>query len=325
MSRSFRNKPALILFFLSPAIAELLSGSAPPAEFFNPLGFLLIVSLYGSGCLIMRELTIRWKKSICALLLLGAAYGVIEEGLMVKSFFDPNWPDLGILGEFGRWMGVNWIWTEMLTIYHSIFSIVIPVLLVELAFPERRGKSWISKKTFNFLLVLLGTDVVIGYLFLTTYRPPPVQYFSTIALTIMLLYTAKKIPEECGKRGVKKLRRPLFYFFIGAFWSTTFFLTFMALPYLVEGPITVALLGSLLSSGTGFYLMRFDWKDSDLHKLALSSGILSFVILLAFLQELDRDRPDNTAGMLVAIAAIIGLILLRRKVKRFSEAARAKL
>jgi len=84
------RKPALILFFLSPAIAELLSGSAPPSEFFNPFGFLLIVSLYGSGCLIMRELMIRWRKSVCTLVLLGAAYGMIEEGLMVKSFFDPN-------------------------------------------------------------------------------------------------------------------------------------------------------------------------------------------------------------------------------------------
>ena len=96
--------PALILFFLAPAIAELLSGSAPPSEFFNPVGFLLLASLYGSGALIVRELKVRWNKGYVSLFILGAAYGILEEGLMVKSFFDPNWMDLGILGSYGRWM-----------------------------------------------------------------------------------------------------------------------------------------------------------------------------------------------------------------------------
>jgi len=36
-------------FLLSPAIGELLSGSAPPLEFFNPFGFAMLASLYGSG------------------------------------------------------------------------------------------------------------------------------------------------------------------------------------------------------------------------------------------------------------------------------------
>jgi len=43
--------PTLVLFLLAPAIGELLSGSAPPAEFFTPFGFLMILCLYGSGAL----------------------------------------------------------------------------------------------------------------------------------------------------------------------------------------------------------------------------------------------------------------------------------
>jgi len=50
------------------------------------------------------------------LFVLGAAYGVLEEGLMVKSFFDPNWMDLGVLGSYGLWMGVNWVWAEWLVL-----------------------------------------------------------------------------------------------------------------------------------------------------------------------------------------------------------------
>lgn len=99
--------PAIVLFFLAPAIGELLSGSAPPAEFFNPIGLLLLSSLYGSGALLARELKLIWKKGYVSLFILGAAYGVIEEGLMVKSFFDPGWMDLGVLGVYGRWLEVN--------------------------------------------------------------------------------------------------------------------------------------------------------------------------------------------------------------------------
>ncbi len=96
LTRAFKS-PAIKLFFLAPVMGELLSGTAPPVEFFNPFGFMLLTSLYGSGALVIRELRVRWNKGIGTTLLLGAAYAVIEEGLMVVSFFNPQWPDLGLL------------------------------------------------------------------------------------------------------------------------------------------------------------------------------------------------------------------------------------
>ncbi|MCD6244170.1 MAG: hypothetical protein J7J65_02910 [Candidatus Korarchaeota archaeon] len=53
-----------------------------------------------------------------------AAYGIVEEGVMTRSFFCPTWPDLGILAEYGRWIGVNWVWAIQLTIFHAVFSII---------------------------------------------------------------------------------------------------------------------------------------------------------------------------------------------------------
>jgi hypothetical protein len=63
--------PAIVLLFLSPIIGELLSGSAPPAEFFNPLGFIMLTILYGGGAILVRELTYRWGKGWPTLLILG--------------------------------------------------------------------------------------------------------------------------------------------------------------------------------------------------------------------------------------------------------------
>jgi hypothetical protein len=92
------RRPLWALILLSPVIAEMLSGSTPPIEWLNPIAALFLIWLYGSGVLVMRETAVRWKTGWPGILLLGAAYGIIEEGLAVKSFFDPGWMDLGPSG-----------------------------------------------------------------------------------------------------------------------------------------------------------------------------------------------------------------------------------
>ena len=69
-----RISPAWVLFFLAPAIGELLSGSAPPAEFFHPISFLVLSLLYGSGAVLARELKVRWKQGYVSLCLWGLKF-----------------------------------------------------------------------------------------------------------------------------------------------------------------------------------------------------------------------------------------------------------
>ncbi len=101
--------PALALWLIAPIFGEMVSGSTPLNEYISPINILLQGMLYGSGALLIRELLVRWGKSWRGLLLLGAAYGIFEEGLMVRSFFDPHWVDLDKLGVYGRVAGVNWV------------------------------------------------------------------------------------------------------------------------------------------------------------------------------------------------------------------------
>jgi hypothetical protein len=91
----------LTLLLLSPVAAELLSGSAPPVEFFSPIGLLILIPWYGLKALLCRELSIRWRSGLAGLFLLGAAFGVFEEGILVKTFFDPNAVDLDVFRTFG--------------------------------------------------------------------------------------------------------------------------------------------------------------------------------------------------------------------------------
>jgi len=313
-----RVPPAVALFLLSPAVGELLSGSAPPVEFLNPIVFLLLASLYGSSAILMRELMVRWKKGYASLLLLGAAYGVIEEGLMVKSFFDPGWVDLGILGSFGRWWGINWVWAEMLTIYHAVFSITIPVLLVELACHQRSRERWVGRKGFWGFTDLLVGVVLLGYFALTPYRPPALQYLSSIGVTGLFIYLARRVPAGYGASGERPLRRPFVLWLVGFLGTIGCFLLFAAGPHIVPFPGLVMALGVLLVWGFVWLLSRWNWtKDTLLHRLSVVAGGMSFFVVLAPLQELDTTRADDPSRMgLVGLAFLAGLLLMARRIRK---------
>jgi len=309
--------PALVLSVLAPAIAELLSGSAPPAEFFNPIAFVLLVSLYGSGAIIIRELKVRWNKSYVSLFILGAAYGIIEEGLMVKSFFDPEWIDLGILGSYGRWLGVNWVWAEWLTIYHAIFSIAIPITLVELAYIEKRNESWVGNKTLATLILLLAAVTSFGYFALTPYKPPPTQFMLAALAAMGFIVLAWRIPPKAGKKGTLTPPKPSKLAVIGFLFALSLFLLFMSGPFIIPHPTALMILGIALIYVVS-PLRNYCWNEKTLyHKFALTAGASGLLIALAPLQEFDKNRPDNTQGMIiVGITALILLILLSKKLQK---------
>jgi hypothetical protein len=153
----------LTLLLLSPAVGELLSGSSPPAMFFNPVSLLLLVGLYGCGALLIREMTVRFRLNVLGLLLLGAAYGMVEEGLTCKSFFNPYWKDVGFLSTYGRALGVNWLWTIGLTLYHAVMSIAVPIFVTEAVFSERSSRPWLRRRGRIVAGLCLGLVVLLGF------------------------------------------------------------------------------------------------------------------------------------------------------------------
>src|SRR6516162_6523500 len=111
----------VLLLFLPSYCGELLSGSSPPNEYFQPLTLLSHVSLYGGGTLLIRELTVRWHLR-WSQIFLALAYGVLEEGLCCKSFFDPTWKDLGGLANYANFGGVQWAWALLLITFQMTIS-----------------------------------------------------------------------------------------------------------------------------------------------------------------------------------------------------------
>ena len=312
-----------MLFCLAPVIGELLSGSTPPAEFFRPQVFVILVFLYGGGALLIRETVRRWHRGWYSILVLGAAYGIIEEGLVAKSFFDPMWPDIGILGYYGRWAGVNWIWSFELTVYHAIISIAIPIFLTELIFPGRRHDNWLP----GWLLIILAVDFIaigiFGNLFLTEYYPHLLHYIVAIAIVIGLVLLAWRLPPQPFPARDVTVGNPLWFWLLGLLAMVAFMIIFWLFPDFFVLPMVTAILGLILVSGCFWLVLRFSgngvaWRD--VHKLALILGPLAIFIIMTPLQEFNINRTDDNTGMtIVGIMMLLFLIWLFWKTSKQTE------
>jgi hypothetical protein len=164
-----RAHPVLCLLILTPGIPEYLSSSSPvyaivldPPQFTFQLAANL--GLYGPGVLLIREAMIRWNKGWGSVLLLGAAYGILEEGIALSTLFNPEAGPVGQLGYYGHWLGVSWVWSAGILPVHMIFSISIPILLLGLALPATRGKSLLSRRGIRAVAAILAADVTFLFL-----------------------------------------------------------------------------------------------------------------------------------------------------------------
>lgn len=304
-----RVSPAWVLFLLAPALGELLSGSNPPLKFFNPAAFLMLSALYGSGAILVRELTLRWHKGWPSVLVLGAAYGIVEEGLMCKSFFDPQWPDLGRLGIYGRWAGVNWVWSLQFTLYHAVFSIAIPILLVELLFPVRRKAQWVGRRGMLGFALLLLADVIFGFFALTPYRPPAGLGLLAVAGVVALCWLARCQPVHWWTPRNGLPSRPRWFALVGFGGAFAFFDIPHQLPE-TGVPVPVTLLATVILAMLLSHLVRrlsAEGAWADEHRLALAAGALMFLAVIAPVHEFAEGQTGMTTVGLATMGFLVWL------------------
>lgn len=298
-----KGKALWSLALLSPIIAELMSGSSPPLEFFNPFSFALLLGLYGAGALVVRELVVMWDKGWASVLCLGVAYGILEEGVAIKSFFDPEWMDLGGLGEYGRYLGTNFVWAVWLTIYHAMISISLPILLVSILFPRLRRERFLEGRKFTMVLVILFLDVLVCTTLLNDYVPFPPMYVLSIAAVFAFAYLAKVIPKD--------LLSPLHQ---GPSWSLWKFsalgFAFFALCFLIVGvfvdtsvlPIVPVVIMLMMASISVLLIVQHIGRTENLSaKVYLACGLLGFFVPLGIILELNGMLGMSLVALVTAM------------------------
>ena len=289
-----RAHPIVLLLLLTPGIPEYLSTSSPLSSIilnpvFFPIQLALNLGLYGPGVLLIREAVLRWKKGWATTILLGAAYAIFEEGFALRTMFTSSTGQpVGDLAVYGRWMGVNWVWSAGLLIVHIVFSISLPIMLFGLTFPDFKSKSLVSSRQSGALVVILFVDGlilrrVVGYL------PGPGIDLLTILVMIGLVFTAWKVPiNALSTDKFQQRRRSLRFFGVVGFIVLPFEILIGAIgdgaKFPPAGTIAVEAFIALFLI---FILLRsLGTQENERQKLALAIGLITSIALFGLLASL---------------------------------------
>lgn len=311
-----RTWPALLtLYFLAPLLGEVLSWSTLPLAFiFEPAKLIFEPALYGSGAILIRELVRRRGLHWGNVLILGAAYGVLEEGVDIQTWFNPA--GLHGLGVYGRYWETNWVWAAGLTVFHMVFSITIPIILAESCFPQIAALPWLGHKGRNWLTAWLTLAVVIGVLGYgwvlgkqTGYLHPPFpQYLVAVGLMLALLALGVRLRLPPPTQTARPAPRLWTVRLAALGMSTLFFLVFYGVPSLIPLPpvelVLLAFIIVLAVTRVRTWATRASWDNAQ--RLALASGALGFWLAVSPIFWF-------TGLPLVALLLLVLLIWLARR------------
>ncbi len=290
----------LILVVLAAVLPEAITGSTPPLGWLNPFLAALLLWLYGSGVLVCRELAVRWRAGWPGILLLGAAYGIIEEGFTVKTMFDPSMAMLGDLGWYGRFAGVNWVWTVWLMTFHALFSIAFPIFLIEWRWPHLRGKPLLPDWGLHVAMFLLAAVALFGYTAFTPYRAGIPELGWALLAIAGLGWAAYRGWGARLWRAFPAGRLPRKWIFaaVGFAFFGLSFLVYAGGPSLGGTPGVTFLEGGVLLLLALLFVRRGSLRpDAERHVFAFVAGSIGFFAVFDVIVELAGFRGMSVVGV----------------------------
>lgn len=314
-----RYLPVAVLFLLAPLVGEVLLGATPVSR----LGGLIPLSaLYGGGAVLVRELGRRRGTGWGSIALLGAAYGILEEGIGVQSLFNPVLFRAGELG--GRALGVNWVWTEWTIGYHIVWSIAIPILLAELLFRDRRDDPWLGSIGVSGFAILYAVGLfAIAAIFRKIVTP---DVHTTVALSAAVVLTsAALVAMALGRRSRSSTReaapvRPWLLALV-AFVASGLWFGLLALPEPARrGAVVILPMSVMILIAAALWAVVTRWSShrgwTDVHSLALASGAMAVSMTFGFIAVTAGNRIDHWGQGIVCVVALLLLMLFARRLSR---------
>lgn len=279
-----KNYPAALALLLFPAVSvELLTGNTSLAAFMNPGTLVVLTMVYGGAALLVRETVIRWSKGFASILVLAGGYGMVNEGLCSKGFFDPRFyavVDSGLAG-YGRWLGINVPWALSMSIFHAAFSIIVPLILVSAIFPGR--ERWLGGRLYVALMVAFAATIAFSFEVLspasTHYRyddgPGPIALILFLIVLDVLLAWKLQVPGF--RRWRLRLRAPAL-FVLGAVYASAFFISPRIVHAACSPFVFVAFFLALFVAMPVWMLCKLP-EASSAGKVALAAGLLVPMLL----------------------------------------------
>lgn len=313
-----RRLPAFCLFLLAPLIGEVLLGNLPLTSSDTLAALPVLALLYGAGAIVIREVTVRTGRAWPTMLILAIAYGVLEEGLVTQSLFNPSFNGLA-LNEYGQFAGLGVPWALFVLTIHSVWSIVVPTVLVESLFPARMGKPWlgIPGLVVAIALYLLGAAALtFGTIYKEGFVAEPTQLLGAAAVAIVLIVvsfifrpTQQRTRTRAGTTW-PPVALGASVFVAGSLFFALYHLgvTLRLLPPTIEILGTIVLIGAVIAIIT-FNAARPGWGPK--HRLALATGaVLVYCWAGVLVQTSQYGFHLTTAGIQAILIAAAGVLVI---------------
>jgi hypothetical protein len=316
-----RRHPVLCLIVLAPMVEYLTGSSALSLLIGNPILFLVLLgqnlAFYGSGVLLVREARVRWRKGWATVLLLGASYGILEEGIATGVLFNPG--TTAGLGSYGHLFGVNWATVAVLVpIVHPLYSISLPILLFELALPEYRSKSLVSQRGLSLAMVLLGFDALATAYTVTVH----VSHFFAgylllggcgVAAAALVLASRLASPTLLSTRAVRPTASPASFGVLAAAFPWVIFLGSDILIRVSAPPVLVIVFVLAVGAAALRWVLRHVGRTGNAaEKTALGIGLVAGLIPMGIASQIGTGPGLVAVGGGVLLAVLFCAYLWRR-------------
>jgi uncharacterized membrane protein YecN with MAPEG domain len=184
------------LFFLAPFVGEFLLGNLRLGE----LGLgLILAPMYGAGALLIREVARRTGRGWPTMALLAVAYALMEEGPIDQLLWNDSYAGQDLLhgDSFIPALGMSVELTLAIVALHSVWSICVPIAIVETLVGEsRRTAPWL--RTPGFVVTALvycvgGVLVFFGNYSEEHFIASPTQIGGVVLVVIALSVLAFRV------------------------------------------------------------------------------------------------------------------------------------
>lgn len=253
-----------------------------------------------------RETARHLRLPFLGLCILGAAYGIYEEALVDRFWFDPEyWDEVGIESYSVVWH-TNVLIATHLTAFHAAVSVVASVLVVERLFPAYRDRPWVGRRGLCAAgLALVALVPLLSAEF--PWPPLPVVGAATVLLgSIVVLAISTRSWRRRAPTARRSRRRG-----VGAVafvcTATHFFLTYAIPSSGLPWPVGVGVALAPVAAGVLFVRRSAIDDPYGPDGLRVVTGVLAFFIVLSVAVGL-AGRYDLT---IAALAVGYGLRRLR--------------
>jgi hypothetical protein len=318
-----RLTPAPTLVLLAPLVAEYLLGDFRVTQ----LGpFPVLALTYGCCAVLIRELVRRSGQGWPAFVALAMAYGLIAEGIVDQSLFNPDFMHLHILA-YGFWpiLGTSPFWAISVITGHVAWSMAVPVGMTESLFPAQSRQPWLGRVglVVTGLLYLLGSVAIAAYFRRTaTHHASAPQTAVCVALIVGLIAAAFLLPRPQPILGERYVRvAPIWIGAVGFVVGSLFVSLYGIGAFILHWP---AIVTATVAAGLDALIVLLLWKAAPrswtpLQVWAATTGGLLVYAWHGYVVDRALHGPTHIAGhtlIVVALCSVQAIAWFR--VARFS-------